>query len=96
MSRFDQPHIFRAGPPSVRARTWSRGDFLAAVPPTPPSIGADAALGPMCFKCRKRDAHCLHSGMTEDETIVWRAGLPHRGRTSNWLVLDLSQVTPSN
>lgn len=41
--------------------------------------------GPVCFKCRQRDDRRVDTGLTDDDTVVWRcAACGAEGRISNW------------
>lgn len=60
---------------------------------------ADDTPGPACFKCRSRDDCQVETGMTEDETIVWRCpACGTEGLISNWheTFWDLSHGIPSS
>ena len=74
-------------------------DFMTAVVAHASDFGrAEDNRGPVCFKCRKRDDHRVETGMTEDETIVWRClACATEGQISNWqdTFWDLSHGTPS-
>lgn len=59
----------------------------------------DDLPGPVCFKCRKRDDRHGETGITEDDTVVWRClACGTEGQISNWqdTFWDLSYGTPSS
>lgn len=61
-------------------------DFLTAVVAHASNFEqADDALGPLCFRCRKRDRHAVKTGITEDDVVVWHCpACSTEGRISSW------------
>lgn len=58
-----------------------------------------SASGPTCFKCRKREARRVETGITEDDLVVWRCTTcGTEGQISHWQgsFWDLSQRAPAN
>jgi hypothetical protein len=55
--------------------------------------------GPKCFKCRKRDAQCVQTGIAADDMVVWECpACGTHGIVSNWqgTFWDLSSGMPSD
>ena len=45
----------------------------------------EAAPGPLCFDCRKRDRRAVETAITEDERVAWRClSCGTEGEISNW------------
>lgn len=45
----------------------------------------ESTPGPSCFKCGKRRERRVETGMSEDETILWRcSACGAEGRVANW------------
>ena len=45
----------------------------------------DEVQGPLCFKCRKRDARPVETMLTVDDFVVWRClACGTEGQISNW------------
>ncbi|GAC1426887.1 MAG: hypothetical protein NVSMB6_27140 [Burkholderiaceae bacterium] len=59
----------------------------------------DNMPGPACFRCRKRDNHCVDTSLADDDAIVWYClACGTEGRISYWqgTFWDLSHGTPSD
>lgn len=61
-------------------------DFLAAVVAHATDFERpDEVPGPLCFKCRKRDARPVETMLTVDDFVVWRClACGTEGQISNW------------
>jgi len=59
----------------------------------------EAAAGPTCFKCRKRDGCSVDTGIVGDGAVIWKCPTcGTRGRIANWegTFWDLSSGVPSD